>query len=59
MEKKMEIIWKVNEQEAKTVMAILGDVPTKHGLWPLLVNLNNQMALQLHPPPEKKEETET
>jgi hypothetical protein len=55
----MEIIWKVTEQEAKMVMAVLGDIPTKHGLWPLLVNLNNQMALQLHPPPEKKEETET
>jgi hypothetical protein len=48
----MEIKLNVTLDEAKGIMAILGDLPTKAGAWPLLNKINEQIAEQL-----PKEET--
>ena len=50
----MEIKLSVTLDEAKGIMVILGDLPTKAGAWPLLAKINQQIAEQL-PKEEPKE----
>jgi hypothetical protein len=50
----MEIKLSVTLDEAKGIMAILGDLPTKAGAWPLLAKINQQIVDQL-PKEEPKE----
>lgn len=50
----MEIKLTVTLDEAKGIMAVLGDLPTKAGAWPLLSKINQQLVEQL-PQEEPKE----
>jgi hypothetical protein len=50
----MELTLTVTLDEAKGIMAVLGDLPTKAGAWPLLAKINQQISEQL-PKEEPKE----
>ena len=38
-------------EEINTILAVLGDLPTKTGAWPLLVKISKQVESQVEPEP--------
>lgn len=52
----MEIELKLTVQEVNSVLAVLGELPTKSGAFPLAVKIKQQADAQLPKPEEKAEE---
>ncbi len=52
----MEIELKLTVQEVNSVLAVLGELPTKSGAFPLAVKIKSQADAQLPKPEEKAEE---
>ena len=48
----------LNEVEINAILAILGDMPSKSGTWPLMMKIKVQADAQLVEPEEGEEETE-
>ena len=46
-----EITWVLSIEEASAILAVLGDLPTKTGAFPLLIKLKDQADAQV--PPEQ------
>jgi hypothetical protein len=54
MENKMELKLTFSIDEANQLLSVLGDMPSKTGVWPLIVKIKEQAEAQL----AKKHETE-
>ena len=50
----MDINLTLNVQEVNAVLSVLGEIPAKMGLWPLIVKIKEQADAQI--PQENKEE---
>ena len=48
----------LEENEINAILAILGDMPSKSGTWPLMMKIKGQADAQLVEPEEKPEEGE-
>jgi len=48
----------LEENEINAILAILGDLPSKSGTWPLMMKIKVQADAQLVEPEEGEEETE-
>ena len=48
----------LEEKEINAILAILGDMPSKSGTWPLMMKIKVQADAQLVEPEEGEEETE-
>jgi len=48
----------LNENEINAILALLGDLPSKSGTWPLMMKIKVQADAQLVEPEEGEEETE-
>jgi len=48
----------LNENEINAILAILGEMPSKSGTWPLMMKIKVQADAQLVEPEEKPEEGE-
>lgn len=44
-----KIVWELFPQDAQVIINILGEVPSKSGIWPLIANLDEQTKKQLKP----------
>jgi len=51
----MEIKLSLTVDEVNTILQVLGDLPTKLGLWPLALNIKQQAEAQL---PAKEDTTD-
>ena len=45
----------LNENEINVILAILGDMPSKSGTWPLMIKIKVQADAQLVEPEEDEE----
>ena len=45
----------LNENEINAILAILGDMPSKSGTWPLMIKIKVQADAQLVEPEEDEE----
>lgn len=52
----MDIELKLTVEEVNSVLAVLGELPTKTGAFPLAVKIKQQAEAQLPKPEEKSEE---
>lgn len=52
----MDIELKLTVEEVNSVLAVLGELPTKTGAFPLAVKIKQQAEAQLPKPEEKTEE---
>jgi len=50
-----EITWTLSIEEASAILAVLGDLPTKTGAFPLLIKLKDQADAQVPPEQESAE----
>ena len=48
----------LSENDINVILAILGDMPSKSGTWPLMMKIKVQADAQLVEPEEGEEETE-
>ncbi len=48
----------LDENDINVILAILGDMPSKTGTWPLMMKIKVQADAQLVEPEEKPEESE-
>ncbi len=48
----------LEENEINAILALLGDLPSKSGTWPLMMKIKVQADAQLVEPEEGEEETE-
>ncbi len=48
----------LEENEINAILAILGNMPSKSGTWPLMMKIKAQADAQLVEPEEKPEESE-
>ena len=48
----------LEENEINAILAILGDMPSKRGTWPLMMKIKVQADAQLVEPEENPEESE-
>ena len=48
----------LEENEINAILAVLGDLPSKSGTWPLMMKIKVQAAAQLVEPEEESEEGE-
>ena len=48
-----------NENENNAILAILGDMPSKSGTWPLMMKIKVQADAQIVDPEEEEGEEET
>jgi len=51
----MELTLKFTVEETQAILNVLGELPTKHGFWPLVVKIKEQAEAQL---PKQEEPTE-
>jgi hypothetical protein len=49
----------LNENEINAILALLGDLPSKSGTWPLMMKIKVQADAQLVEPEEEEGEEET
>jgi hypothetical protein len=43
----MEITLKLTAEEAQAILNVLGELPTKHGFWPLVMKIKEQAESQI------------
>jgi hypothetical protein len=51
----MELNLTLTVEETQAILNVLGELPTKHGFWPLVVKIKEQAEAQL---PKQEEPTE-
>ena len=44
----MEIVLKLSVEEVNSILQVLGELPSKTGAWPLILNIKTQAEEQLH-----------
>lgn len=50
----MEITIKTDKQTLAQILALLGELPTKSNVWPVVVNWTQQAETQLNAPKEEE-----